>query len=30
MQVFTNKETMDLMLTIPPFMEDWKKKWLND
>ena len=30
MQVFTNKETMELMLTIPPFMEDWKKKWLND
>lgn len=30
MQVFTNKETMELMLTVPPFMQEWKRKWLND
>jgi acyl-CoA thioester hydrolase len=29
-QVFTNRETLELMLTIPPFMEEWKRKWLND
>lgn len=29
-QVFMHKESMELMLTLPPFMEDWKKKWLKD
>lgn len=27
-QVFMERESLDLMLTIPKFMEDWKKKWL--
>jgi acyl-CoA thioester hydrolase len=28
-QVFMHKENMELMLTIPPFMQDWKQKWLH-
>jgi acyl-CoA thioester hydrolase len=27
-QVFMEKESMDLMLTPPKFMRDWKQKWL--
>jgi len=29
-QVFMHKENMELMLTLPQFMIDWKRKWLND
>lgn len=29
-QVFMGKEEMELMLTLPQFMVDWKKKWLQD
>ena len=29
-QVFMHKESMELMLTLPQFMVDWKRKWLND
>ncbi|MEZ5015892.1 MAG: acyl-CoA thioesterase [Flavipsychrobacter sp.] len=29
-QVFMERESLDLMLTIPKFMEDWKKKWLSE
>jgi len=29
LQVFMEKETMELMLTLPPFMKDWKAKWLS-
>ncbi len=29
MQVFMERDTMELMLTVPPFMIDWKKKWLK-
>jgi acyl-CoA thioester hydrolase len=29
-QVFMNKEKLELMLTLPQFMIDWKKKWLTD
>jgi len=28
-QVFMQKENMELMLTIPPFMQEWKQKWLQ-
>lgn len=28
-QIFMNRENMELMLTVPPFMKDWKKKWLD-
>lgn len=28
-QVFMEKESMELMLVLPPFMNDWKKKWLT-
>ena len=28
MQVFMQRDTMELMLTMPQFMIDWKKKWL--
>lgn len=28
-QVFMHKENMELMLTIPPFMQEWKQKWLR-
>ncbi len=27
-QVFMAKENMELMLTIPSFMQEWKEKWL--
>jgi len=30
MQVFMHRDTMELMLTIPQFMSDWKKKWLKN
>lgn len=29
-QVFMGKEEMELMLTLPQFMIDWKKKWLEE
>ncbi|HRO44038.1 MAG TPA: acyl-CoA thioesterase [Flavipsychrobacter sp.] len=29
LQVFMQRDTMELMLTIPQFMIDWKKKWLQ-
>ncbi|MCD6064526.1 MAG: acyl-CoA thioesterase [Flavipsychrobacter sp.] len=29
LQVFMDKEKMELMLTLPQFMIDWKKKWLK-
>jgi len=29
-QVFMDKNTMELMLTTPKFMHDWKDKWLKD
>lgn len=28
-QVFMDKNEMELMLTLPPFMKEWKKKWLS-
>lgn len=28
-QVFMDKTTMELMLTLPPFMLDWKQRWLK-
>jgi len=28
MQVFMQRDTMELMLTVPEFMVQWKKKWL--
>ena len=28
MQVFMQRDKMELMLTIPPFMQAWKEKWL--
>ncbi|WP_276133997.1 acyl-CoA thioesterase [Polluticoccus soli] len=28
-QVFMDKEKMELMLTLPQFMTDWKEKWLK-
>lgn len=30
MQVFLQKDTMELMLAIPPFIASWKQKWLKD
>ncbi len=30
MQVFMHRENLELMLTLPQFMVDWKKKWLKD
>ena len=27
-QVFMHKENMELMLTLPQFMTDWKQQWL--
>ncbi len=30
MQVFMHKDSMELMLTLPPFMVEWKKKWLHE
>lgn len=29
MQVFMEKDSMELMLTLPQFMTDWKGKWLK-
>ncbi len=29
MQVFMQRETLELMWTLPQFMIDWKKKWLK-
>lgn len=28
-QVFMHKDNMELMLTLPPFMNEWKTKWLK-
>jgi acyl-CoA thioester hydrolase len=28
-QVFMHRETLELMLTIPSFMAEWKKEWLQ-
>lgn len=30
MQVFLHKDSMEMMLTLPQFMTDWKNKWLKD
>lgn len=30
MQVFMERETLELMWTLPQFMIDWKEKWLAD
>lgn len=30
MQVFMHKESMELMLTLPQFMIEWKEKWLRN
>jgi acyl-CoA thioester hydrolase len=30
MQVFLQKDTMELILTTPPFIAAWKQKWLKD
>lgn len=29
-QVFMQRESLELMLTVPPFMAAWKQKWLAD
>ncbi len=29
-QVFMERESLELMLTIPPFMAEWKDKWLAE
>ena len=29
-QVFMHRENLELMLTLPGFMIDWKKKWLSE
>jgi acyl-CoA thioester hydrolase len=29
-QVFMDRQSLELMLTLPPFMEEWKEKWLAD
>ena len=29
-QVFMDKNSLELMLTLPQFMTDWKKKWLTE
>lgn len=28
-QVFMHRDSLELMLYLPQFMTDWKKKWLN-
>lgn len=28
-QVFMDRDSLELMLTVPPFMAEWKKKWLT-
>ncbi len=30
MQVFMQRESLELMWTLPQFMIDWKQKWLKD
>lgn len=29
MQVFMHRDSLELMLTLPDFMTQWKEKWLN-
>lgn len=29
-QVFMHRESLELMLTLPEFMQEWKQKWLKD
>lgn len=29
-QVFMHRDNLELMLTLPEFMTEWKKKWLKD
>lgn len=29
-QVFLNRNSLELMLNLPPFMEEWKNKWLDE
>lgn len=29
-QVFMRKDPMELLLTLPPFMQEWKQKWLAE
>lgn len=29
-QVFMQRDTLELMLYVPDFMKDWKKQWLNE
>lgn len=29
-QVFLNRNSLELMLNLPPFMEEWKHKWLDE
>lgn len=29
-QVFMQRDTLELMLTLPPFMQAWKEEWLKD
>lgn len=29
LQVFTRRDNMELMLTVPQFMVEWKNKWLH-
>ncbi len=29
-QVFLDRQSLELMLTLPPFMTDWKAQWLAD
>lgn len=29
-QVFMDRHSLELMLTLPQFMTDWKKKWLTE
>ncbi len=29
-QVFMARESLELMLTVPPFMAEWKKQWLAE
>lgn len=28
-QVFLERQSLELMLTLPPFMAEWKKRWLE-
>ena len=29
-QVFMNRQSLELMLTLPPFMVEWKNRWLAE